>query len=71
MIKFLTALLGVIQKIFDFLDQRHWKHQGRQEAIKEMNDAIDRQIELGEAANAIPDPDRTERLRSRFDRSRQ
>lgn len=70
MIKFLTALLGVIQKIFDFLDQRHWKQQGRQEAIKDANDAINRQIELGEAANAIPDPERDERLRSRFDRSR-
>lgn len=70
MIKFLTALLGVIQKIFDFLDQRHWKHQGRQEAIKDANDAINRQIELGEAAINTPDPERDERLRNRFDRSR-
>ena len=70
MIKFLTALLGVIQKIFDFLDQRHWKQQGRQEAIKEANDAINRHIELGEAAGSIPDAARDERLRSRFDRSR-
>ena len=70
MIKFLTALLGIIEKVFAYLDQRHWKRQGRQEAIKDMNDELNRQIELGEAANAIPDPERDERLRSRFDRSR-
>jgi hypothetical protein len=35
-----------------------------------MNDAINRQIELGEAAIAIPDPERDERLRNRFDRAR-
>lgn len=70
MIKFLTALLGMIEKVFAYLDQRHWKQQGRQEAVKEMNDAINRQIELGEAAVSAPDPERDERLRSRFDRSR-
>ena len=70
MIKFLTALLAAIDKIFTFFDQQYWKRQGRQEAIKEMNDAINRQIELGEASVSIPDPERDERLRSRFDRSR-
>jgi hypothetical protein len=70
MIKFLTALLAAINKILALFDQQHWKRQGRQEAVKEMNDAINRQIELGEAAVSVPDPDRDERLRSRFDRSR-
>jgi hypothetical protein len=70
MIKFLTALLAAINKILDLFDQQHWKRQGRQEAVKEMNDAINRQIELGEAAVSVPDPERDERLRSRFDRSR-
>ncbi len=70
MIKFLTALLAVIEKVFSFLDQQHWKRQGRQETIKEANDAINRQIELGEAAVSVPDPERDERLRNRFDRSR-
>jgi len=69
-IKFLAALLAVIEKMFTFFDQQHWKIQGRQETIKDMNDAISRQIELGEAATSIPDPDRDERLRDRFDRSR-
>ena len=70
MIKFLTALLALLDKVFAFFDQRHWKLQGRQETIKEMNDAINRQIELGEASVSIPDPERDERLRNRFDRSR-
>ena len=70
MIKFLTALLAMIEKVFSFLDQQHWKQQGRQEAIKEASDAINRQIELGEAASSVPDAARDERLRSRFDRSR-
>jgi hypothetical protein len=39
-------------------------------AIKEANDEINRQIELGAAAISAPDPERDERLRDRFDRSR-
>lgn len=70
MIKFLTALLGLIERVFAYLDQSHWKQQGRQEAEKEMEDAIKRQVEFGEAAIAVPDPERDERLRNRFDRSR-
>lgn len=69
MIKFLTALLAAINKILALFDQQHWKRQGRQETVKEMNDAINRQIELGEAAVSVPDPERDKRLRSRFDRS--
>lgn len=68
--KFLTALLGVINKLLGLWDENRWKRQGRQETVKEMNDAINRQIELGEAAVITPDPERDERLRDRFDRSR-
>jgi hypothetical protein len=68
--KFLTALLGIINKLLGLWDENRWKRQGRQETIKEMNDAINRQIELGEAAVSVPDPERDERLRNRFDRSR-
>jgi len=70
MIKFLTALLGLIERVFAYLDQSHWKQQGRQEAAKEAADVVQKQIELGEAAIAVPDPERDERLRNRFDRSR-
>ena len=68
--KFLMALLGVLNKLLGAWAEHRWKRQGHQEAIKEMNDAINRQIELGEAAIINPDPERTERLRDRFDRSR-
>lgn len=70
MIKFLSSLLALIERVFAHFDQEFWKRQGRQETIKEVNDAINRQIELGEAAITTPDPERDERLRNRFDRSR-
>jgi len=69
-VKFLTALLGIIDKLLGAWAEHRWKQQGRQETIKEANDAINKQIELGEAAIIIPDPERDERLRNRFDRSR-
>ena len=68
--KFLTLLLGVLDKLLGAWAESRWKQQGRQETIKEANDEINRQIELGEAAISVPDPERTERLRDRFDRSR-
>ena len=68
--KFLMLLLGVLDKLLGAWAERRWKQQGRQEIIKETNDAINEQIALGEAAITIPDPERTERLRDRFDRSR-
>ena len=68
--KFLTLLLGILDKLLGAWAESRWKQQGRQEAIKEANDEINRQIELGEAAIIIHDPERDERLRNRFDRSR-
>ena len=68
--KFLTLLLGVLNKLLGAWAEHRWKRQGRQETIKEMNEAINEQIALGEAAIVIPDPERDERLRDRFDRSR-
>jgi hypothetical protein len=68
--KFLTLLLGVLDKLLGAWAEHRWKRQGRQETIKETNDAINEQIALGEAAIITPDSERTERLRDRFDRSR-
>ena len=68
--KFLTALLGIINKLLGAWIEYRWKRQGRQETIKEMNEVINEQIALGEAAIVTPDPFRDERLRNRFDRSR-
>jgi hypothetical protein len=68
--KFLMLLLGVLDKLLGVWAEHRWKRQGRQETIKEINEAINEQIALGEAAIITPDPERTERLRDRFDRSR-
>jgi len=70
MFRFLAALLAVIDKLLGAWRERQWKQQGRQEAHKEMQDEAQRQIDLGEAAIILPDPNRDERLRNRFDRSR-
>ena len=71
MIRFLSSLLAVIERVFAYLDRQHWKQQGRQETVKEADDAVQRQIDMGEAATAVPDTVRDKRLRSRFDRARQ
>jgi hypothetical protein len=68
--KFLMLLLGVLDKLLGAWADHRWKRQGRQETIKEINEAINEQIALGEAAIITPDLERTERLRDRFDRSR-
>lgn len=70
MIKFLSSLLALIERVFAHFDQQRWKQQGRQEALKDAADAVERQIELGAAAIAVPDPARDERMRNRFDRAR-
>ena len=70
MIKFLSSLLSLIERAFAYFDQQRGKQQGRQEALQEAADVVQHQIELGEAAVAVPDPMRDERLRNRFDRSR-
>ena len=70
MIRFLSSLLSLIERAFAYFDQQRWKQQGRQEALQEAADVVQHQIELGEAAVAVPDPMRDERLRHRFDRSR-
>ena len=68
--KLLTLLLGILDKLLGAWAESRWKQQGRQETIKEINEAINEQIALGEAAITIPDSERAERMRDRFDRSR-
>ena len=70
MIKLLSSLLSLLDRLWASWSENKLRQQGRQMAIKEANDVINRQIELGEAAISIPDPERDERLRDRFDRSR-
>ena len=70
MIKLLSSLLSLLDRLWAAWSETKLRQQGRQEVIKEANDEINRQIELGEAAVSVPDPERDERLRNRFDRSR-
>lgn len=70
MIKLLSSLLSLLDRLWRVWIENKLRQQGRQETVKEMNDAINEQIALGEAAISVPDPDRDERLRDRFDRSR-
>jgi hypothetical protein len=68
--KFLTLLLSLFDRLWTAWNESKLRQQERAKTIKEMNDAINRQIALGEASIVTPDPERTERLRNRFDRSR-
>lgn len=70
MIRLLTALFAFLDKLLGVFRDSKLEEQGRQQNVRETNDDLNRQIELGEAALAVPDPDRDERLRNRFDRSR-
>ena len=70
MIQFLSSLLALVERACAYFDRQYWIKQGRQETVKEAEDALQRQIDMGEAAIAVPDPIRDERLRNRFDRSR-
>jgi len=70
-IRLLSSLLALVERLFAYLDKEQWRQQGRQEAAKEAEDVVQRQIDLGEAAVAVPDPVRDERLRNRFDRAGQ
>ena len=68
--KFLTLLLSLFDRLWTAWNESKLRQQERAKTIKEMNDAINRQIALGEASIVTPDPERTERLRDRFYRSR-
>ena len=70
MIRLLTALFAFLDKLLGMFRDGKLEEQGRQQNVRGTNDELNRQIELGEAALAVPDPDRDERLRNRFDRSR-
>ena len=67
MIKFLSSLLSLLDRLWAAWDQAKWKQQGRQQAQKEAADEVQRQLDLAEHAARLDDPDRNERLRSRFD----
>ena len=66
MIKLITALLAIISEFFRIKRESDLKQQGRDDFQKE----LDANVQKAEAASNTPDASRTERLRSRFDRSK-
>jgi hypothetical protein len=70
MLRLLTSLFAFLDKLFGMFRDSKLEEQGRQQTIKEANDELNRQVEVADAAIAVPDPARDERLRNRFDRSR-
>lgn len=67
MIKFLTALLSLLSRLWAEWHDHKLREQGRQDERKEGADEVQRQVDLAERAAAVDDPTRAERLRARFD----
>lgn len=70
MIRLLTALFAFLDKLLGVFRDSKLEEQGRQQAAKEQEHEVARQVEMAEYVVVHPDPDRDERLRNRFDRSR-
>jgi hypothetical protein len=66
-IKFLTALLSLLDRLLAAWDAHKLRQGGRQDAAKEAADEVQRQLDLAEHAARLDDPTHNERLRSRFD----
>jgi hypothetical protein len=66
-IKLLSSLLSLLDRLWAAWNEHKLRQQGRHEAVKEMADEAQRQVELAQAVAATPDPDRDRRLRARFD----
>lgn len=70
MIKLLAALFGLIDKLVGYYRDRKLVEQGREEAINEVAEKVDQNVQAAKDAVSTSDPLRDERLRNRFDRSR-
>ena len=67
MIKFLSSLLSLLDRLWAAWNDNKLRQQGRQEAEKEAADEVQRQIDLAQHVAVTPDLERDRRLRSRFD----
>jgi hypothetical protein len=65
-IRFLTLFLSLLERLFSEWDKAKLRQEGRQD----VQEQLDANVDKAEAAIATPDPERDERLRNRFDRSR-
>ena len=67
MIKFLSSLLSLLDRLWAAWNDNKLRQQGRQEAQKEAADEVQRQLDLAEYAARLDDLERNQRLRARFD----
>lgn len=67
MIKLLSSLLSLLDRLWAAWDQSKYRQQGRLEAQKEAADEVQWQLDLAEHAARLDDLERNERLRARFD----
>lgn len=67
MINLLATLLSLLNRIMGWTHDRKVEEQGRQQAIEDVKDAAEAEVAKVEAAVAVADPVRDQRLRHRFD----
>ena len=67
MIKLLSSLLSLLDRLWAAWNDNKLRQQGRQEAEKEAADEVQRQVDLAQHVAVTPDLERDRRLRSRFD----
>ena len=70
MIKLLSSLLSLLDRLWAAWNDNKLRQQGRQEAEKEAADEVQRQVDLAQHVAVTPDLERDQRLRSRFDDAR-
>lgn len=69
MFKLLSSIVSLLSGLWSFFHARQLRNEGRQQAIKEAEDEIKRQVDLAETATRVSDSDYDKRMRSRFDAS--
>ena len=67
MMALLSSLLSLLDRLWATWEADKLRRQGRQEAEKEAADEAQRQRDLAHRAVVVDDPDRSDRLRKRFD----
>jgi D-lyxose ketol-isomerase len=66
----LSGIVGIVSTILHWWRERDMIERGKQEAAIEAMKKVEDHAKKADRAVAVDDPERTERLRNRFDRSR-
>lgn len=67
MIKLLSSLASLLSGLWAFFHARQLRAEGRQQAIQEAKDEVQRQVDLAEHVATVSNPAYDKRMRSRFD----